>query len=188
VSLTRPLMADLHDLVLDLTIGCCDTITAEMLRRDLTRLVPSSLGVSVVLVPPLAPCGGVFLHLLDRVVEPDEVQAWLQVDLCLFSPGLPGRATFYAAERGGLDELARELETTLCLDAGELDQTAAPLDGPLVPGICGLDDLTVVNRAVGILLHRGLTMDAARQELQRRARDTQASLSEVARALLDGAT
>jgi hypothetical protein len=186
VSLVQPLMADLYDLVLDLTIGCCDTITAEMLRRDLARLVPSSLGSSVVLVSPLAPCGGVFLHLLDRVVEPAEIQAWLHADLSLFSPDLPGRITFYAAEHGGLDELARELEATLCLDAGELDQTATPLDGALVPGICGLDDLTVVNRAVGVLLHRGLTMDAARQELQRRALSTQTSLSEVARALLDG--
>ena len=133
---------------------------------------------------PLASYGEVFVHLLGRVVEPAEIQGWLHLDLDLLMPDLSGRVTFYTVEHDGLTELARDLETGLSLEAGELDRTPIELDGPLVPGVRGLDDLTVLNHALGVLLHRGLTLDAARDELRRRAAETQQTLTHVARAVL----
>ena len=54
--------------------------------------------------------------------------------------------------------------------------------GPVVPRADGLQDFNVVNRALGVLLNRGHTLDTARVELGSRAEQT--DLTAAAYALL----
>ena len=96
------------------------------------------------------------------------------------------RIVFYAARPGALVDLAADLghvlgvPTTTSARGGETaaldrgDTAEVRLDGDLPPvslasGIAGLEELSTINRAIGVLIGRGHELEGAREILRRGA-------------------
>lgn len=181
---TRALVADLQDLAIDLAGGSYSRTTLEMIQRDLRRCVASALGASVTVADTVEREGS-RLNLMGHSVEPDEVAATLSVPLRPFSSGVQGEVTFYASEPDAFVRLAADLTATLGLVPGEADQRPQRLAEPLHPVVRGLQDLAVINQAVGILVGRGYGLERARAEVRRRGDRAGTGLLEAAHAILD---
>jgi hypothetical protein len=169
VEVSEPVAADLLALTRALALAQVDL---ESQLRDLARSVAQAVnsyrGFAITLIVDDCP--------LNFVVFEDDpggsnICASLQLPLSALGPYSPEAAiTFYAATPGALVDLAADLSYALRLDPGDVR-----LDSDLVPpestadGV-GLDELTVRNQAIGVLLDRGHTVEQARSELDRQAR------------------
>jgi hypothetical protein len=86
---------------------------------------------------------------------------------------------FYAASGGALVDLAADLGWLLDLrDDLALDGHLRPDDRHRVTS--GLGEVSVVQQAVGLLIDRGRTPQAARDELEHASRETATPVHEVA--------
>lgn len=168
VDRTRLLIADLEDLAIDLAESSYSQTTIEMVQRNLKRSVGSALGASVA-VPAAEGREGASLNLIGKTVQPGEVASTLSVPLRHFRSGLDGDITFYASAPHAFSRLASDLAEALGLFPSALDQRPQRPVEPLHPAVRGLQDLAVINEAVGILVGRGLRLDRARAEMRRRA-------------------
>ena len=156
----------------------------EQLHGLLLGVVPSAIGLSIT------------IHISDvdltLTTSPEgvEPQASLRVPLSMWADFETGsEVVFYAAKAGSLVDLAAELGWTLGLN---IVWTGQPVDHVLVvdqhltpvPGFSGLDDLSAVNQAVGVLLSRGRSHTIAVQDLRRAASQANSSTAAAARVLL----
>jgi hypothetical protein len=156
----------------------------KQLGTDLTRVVPSLLAVSLTLVR----LGyDVAVTTLAPLAESSRVTASLAVPL---TAGETGDALLMqAGEPGAFILLADDL-------AGHLGPGDPPLQIdrhlallPTAPNTSiefVLAELRVVNQALGILIDRGCTPEAAVDEIQRRARTTGGTMGAVGRRILAG--
>ena len=97
-----------------------------------------------------------------------------------------GMVVFYARHPGAFVDLAADLHRVHDVD-GQVAMGVRLLragDQPRRAGIAGLAALSVVNRAIGVLITRGLTPAEAIAELLRRAAGTPRGVPEVAEHVL----
>jgi hypothetical protein len=156
----------------------------DELHGLLLAVVPSAVGLSIT------------VHISDVDVTltsvPEGVQprTSLRVPLSRWADFEAGsEVVFYASTAGSLVDLAAELGWALGLN---ITWTRQPVDHLLVvdqhlepvPGMSGLEDLSAVNQAVGVLLSRGNSYDIAVEYLKRAATQANTSLGTAAKALM----
>ena len=127
---------------------------------------------------------------MTTLPEGAEPQTSLRFPLSIWADFEPGsEVIFYASTPGSLVDLAADLGWALKLNIAFSDQFA---DHMLVvdqhitptPGLSGLDELSTVNRAVGVLLSTGRSPDTAIEDLKRAAILANTSIGAAARALM----
>jgi hypothetical protein len=182
VKLTAAIARQLHLL-------CENVDDAERLATGLAELgasvasaVPSCMTVSV-WVGAIGSEVPVTIGIRSETIGP--VLASLAVPLSASAPG--DMALFQASELGAFlllaDDLRGLLNPLLALRVDEdlhtqIDSTEAALTS-------SMDDLSAVNRALGVLIDQGLLPDNAQAELSRRARQDGTDLPAAGRLLLD---
>ena len=156
-----------------------------MIERDLRRRAGSALGCTVRLdvTTPLG-TSPIELHLVDHDIEPHEIATALRIPLGRLVADTNGSITLYASTEGALDTLHAELVTS---GVDDVDQDPPLPTATIVPSLTGLADFSLLNRAIGILIHRGHTIDQARAELLRRSTRDGDDLTTTARAVLQSA-
>ena len=178
MPISSAVAADLAHLVGVLQLSPGDLQDAlRALKRDLVALVPSFAGLSLTVVVQQQPV--TLTDLVQRAL-PAPVRSSLAFQLePLVEDARGGLIVFYAWGPGALAALAFGLS--------EIDAVARPdmlVDRHLSPpgrsGITGVEELSLVNRAVGLLVGRGRTPADARQHLQVTARDSNLEESQVA--------
>ena len=182
----RVLASDLRDLALDLQAGSYTRTTVAMFQRDLRRAVPSALGATISFdldTPTGIPKES---NLVERTLEPAEIAAGLRIPLVLPQQSLGGRVLVYASEPGAFDDVVKRLAALLDAQAGPVDASPTLPSDPVRPSVVAVEDFSLVNEALGVLMNRGLTLTEARVDLQARAAEGRSGLPAAARRLLDG--
>jgi hypothetical protein len=137
--------------------------------------VPSFVGLSVTVVVDEQPV------VLTYLTESSSMGSSLELSLSLTTGLAPGsRLVLYAVTPGAFVDLAADLGHVLGASDEEL-----VLDRCLVPlrrdsGIVGVEEMSMTNRAVGILVGRGHTPEAARDLLRRKADQSHLLVFQVA--------
>jgi hypothetical protein len=153
----------------------------DVLVDDLTAAIPSFLGLDATLTVSGAP---ITLTTMDTSTP---VRSSLLLPLFEMGATTPSTTViYYAGTPGAFTKMAIDVRRAYDLD-GEvvLDQHLNPASRP---GIAGLDELTVINQAIGILIGRGRTRGQARTELQRRAHARKQTEFQTAAQLIDHLT
>lgn len=151
------------------------------LRGNLKLVVGSSPGFSLRL-------GGshpVTLTSVDCHVRSGDIATSLALPLSWTGPDeTRSSIVFYAGIPGALVDLSADLAFALGLplDCLRLDEHLRP--DLLKSGIVGLAEMSTVNRAIGTLIGRGYTPQAAQAELGRRAAETGQTVHSMATTLL----
>lgn len=156
----------------------------DKLHGTLLAVVPSAVGLSIT----------VHISEIDLTLTtlPDGVrpETSLRVPLSLWADFETGsEVVFYASTPGALVDLAAELGWALELNITWSSQVADHMlvvDQHLAPlaGMSGLDDLSAINRAVGVLLSRGRSPRNAVDDLKTAATRADSSIGAAANALL----
>lgn len=188
MDLARALAADLRDLAVDLSAGGYTRTTLAMLDRNLRRSVVSTLGSTVTLVAA-APTGAtISVNFVSRVVEPHEIAAAL---------GSPSDRWFPGQR---FDRLQLQRTRRLRAPRRRAGRSAGPgpargrpaPDGAEHPRLAernveGLEDFSLLNRALGVLMNRGYSVDEARAELGLHAQRSHTAVTAAAQTLLASA-
>jgi len=151
------------DLDLDLQAGSYTRTTVAILQRDLRRAIPSALGATVSFDLDV-PCGTPKeMHLLERTLDPSEIATGLRFPRILPQRSLAGSILFYAAEPGVFDDVVEDLSMLVGMSRELIDQSPAL---PVSPSVVNVEDFSVVNDALGVLMNRGDSLTEARTALQ----------------------
>lgn len=159
----------------------------SVLVDDLTDAVPSFLGLQMTLELNGRP------FTLNTIADGDSdaARTTLQLPLDPLAGTGPGSVViFYAAAAGAFADLAAEAHQAWGLDGQvHLDQHLPARDTPAGhdppdPASDDLHRLSIVNRAVGILIARGHTPEQARDQLRRTAGQRRITESEVAEGIV----
>jgi len=171
--------ADLAHLVGVLQLSPGDLQDAlRALKGDLVALVPSFAGLSLTVIVQQQPV--TLTDLVQRAPPAAAVRSSLAFRLePLVEDAHGGLIVFYAWGPGALAALAFGLSEIEAVARQDLlvDRHLSP---PGRSGITGIEELSLVNRAVGLLVGRGRTPSDARQHLQVTARDSNLEESQVA--------
>ena len=138
-----------------------------VLADDLTLAIPSFLGLTM----SLDVGGGTITLTAVAPAAAATARATLRLPLDPMAGAGPGsNVVFYADSAGAFVDLAADTRHAYGLDGqvvldGHVASTALQ-PGP--PGVNGLEEATVVNRAIGVLIDQGHLPDEARRELLRR--------------------
>jgi len=183
VDTSTALAADLNGLSDALNDGNVDGQLAQSMRamrKDAQGAVHSLVGFSIT----VSMSGqDVTLTSLGNSVQSADVVVSLRVPFDPRATGISGAATFYAAQAGAFDTLADELGRLL----GAPEQVLVPdasVPPRLVSGLTGAVELSVINRALGVLIEMGYTPAEAQHQLRWRADRSRVSLPDVAQQLL----
>ena len=180
-----------HDLVLDLNRltavldqrGTDLQSTIAVLIADLRAAVPSFLGLTMALTDDQS---GVVLNLLPPALA-ERTNTSVMIPLGAVNPtGPEGTVVFYAANPGAFVDLAADCRFGYGLN-GEvvLDEHLPSEDRPAQPsGVVGLAGASIVNQAIGALIHRGHTPEQAHGVLRRHAARDGVALHRAAEQLL----
>lgn len=187
MDLARALAADLRDLAVDLTVDGYTRTTIAMIEHNLRRNVTSVLGASITLDTPTSPETPVVVNFVTRTISPSEIADVLEVALPGLVPPRTASVVFYAAEPDAFAQLRPLLLGELHLDPTAVEAHRPWPTTPISPHIDGLRDFAIVNRALGVLLHRGHTLDSARVELARLAALTETGITAAAEHVLGSA-
>jgi hypothetical protein len=158
----------------------------ELLRNlaDTMRVAVSSyLGLTITLFVEGAP---VSLTAMGEFTEPDDIAASARLRLPASSNDEPGAVlVFYAETAGAFVDFAADLTYALGLgpDAIVLDDHLSPPD--VLSGMTGLQQMSQVNMAIGMLIGEGYTPSLAHVELVRLARGSRSTVAEAAQRLID---
>lgn len=135
------------------------------LRDDVTRAIPSLLGMSFILT-----VDGQDVSFTSMVSDADTSQmaSSLRVPLAAITSEVRGEVMFYASTAGALVDLAADLRFALRLADDEL-RLDEHLHSDLNSGVVGAREFSTTNKAVGFLMGRGLTVEGAQQHLRERA-------------------
>jgi len=160
-----------------------------VLVDDLRAAIPSALGLTVTITE-----AGDAVTLTSAAPDvPATAAASLRIPLDEVSAAGPGSAvTFYAARPGAFVDLAADIRDAYGLNSQvvidwHLDDPAFSTGSPGGPGMTGLTELVVINRALGVLLGQGRHSNP-RGVLQWRADQAGTTLVAVAQQLLDELT
>ena len=155
------------------------------LLADLRKASPSSVGLEVTTV--VAGQDVRVAHFLPGIRATD-VASSLQVPLRAESQqgtslSGPVRVTFYATRPGAFVDLAADLAHAqgLPLDRLELGETRP---ASTAAGVRGLERVSVIHRAVGVLIAQGVPPDAAQDQLAADAEAVGVPLVDHARAVI----
>lgn len=188
MELSAALTADINDLCTSVATDP-DTVIDPLraLNRDLRLTTRSFLGLELTL---LDHGRAISLASFEPGVQFEDIVTSLHLPLSLLNPttrasavtngstGQESALTLYAGRPGALVDLAADLTYALApgqpqsksadgpgLGAGEvrLDQDLIPRS--LTPGVTGIDDVTTINRAVGLLIGQGQTPEEAHRDL-----------------------
>lgn len=187
MDLARAIAADLRDLAIDLSAGGYTRTTLLMLKRNLSRRVPAILGGTVTLVAASPAGATISVNMVGRVVGPHEIAAALEIALGPLLPDISGTVVIYSGEPDAFVELAAELAEALNMTPFVLDPHPPLPAVAIAPNADGLEDFSLVDRAMGVLLNRGYSVDDARTELGRRAARSQTAVTAAARVVLASA-
>ncbi len=151
--------------------------TVEVLVDDFSAAVPSVLGLSLMLQLDGMP---VTLTAIDPDLTLD-TGASLVVPLDqMAGVGAGCRVVFYARNQGAFVDLAADIRDVGAGGRMESDHPPGMSAPPQQPGITGLADLRVVNRAIGVLITRGYSPADAHAELHRRGDDGPHGMADAA--------
>ena len=123
---------------------------------------------------------------LPAAVAPGDIRSSLQLTLGgVSSDDIHGVVTFYASEAGAFDDLAANLTSpgSSMMPTLRLDTALTP---NLVSGLTGFQELTTINRAIGVLISRGNNLQHANDLLLRDATSTRDGIYQSAARLLAG--
>lgn len=167
MDISTALFADLSELDQDLyplTDDLMDSVRS--LKRDAALAVRSLLGLTLTLTSNSQP---ITLTSIADWVEPADIRSSLAIDLASSAaPGIVGEVTFYAERPNAFAELAVDLTYILPVRGSNVRLDTA-LTPDLTSGLSGLRDLSLVNRALGVLISRGHTRQSAFDQLTQRA-------------------
>ena len=165
---TRELVVAIRDLLAD--VDHDESFVAgplSVLTAHLTEAIASYLGLQV---------------LMSQVGHPFRLTSFLRtgpshpvetsVEIPLTAIGLPvhsGRITIYAHQPGAFVDLAADLTYALGLDHRMIVVDDDPDDVESASGIDGLGEISIINRALGVMIARGSSPDEALATLQREA-------------------
>lgn len=186
---SRILLEDLDALTVALDRPGTDlNAILSVLADDLILAVPSFLGLTLTLY-----VDGLPVTMTARAGSPTgaarDVLALPLGPLTAFEPD--SSLVLYAATPGAFTELQTDMAfyRIVAATAPAPSLVVSPIAGwPGPAGITGLVELGVINQAIGVLLDRGRTVESARDELHRAAREQGRSLFRVAEELLDAIT
>lgn len=146
------------------------------LSHTLRQAVPSCVGLSLTVVVDGDP------FTLGTVDGDVSVATSMRLPLAQLAPlGSGGVVVFYATRAGAFVDLAADADFALGARLAVLDDDLEPAARHLSGG---LEDLSLVNRAIGFLIGGGRTPAEATAELDRRAHQAGSSRSEAARGVL----
>jgi hypothetical protein len=180
------LASDLRDLALDLQAGSYTRTTAAMFQRDLRLAVPSALGATISFDLDTPTGTPKEIDLVERALDPGEIASGLRLPLVLPQQSLSGSVLLYASEPDAFTDVVEGLVALLDAQAGLVDASPELPSGTVSPSVVAVQDFSLVNEALGVLINRGFTLTEARGDLQDRATRGRTSLPEAARRLLDG--
>lgn len=179
MDISTALSKDLANMLLVLDLPDLDVeATLLALRTDVQSAVPSFVGLSMTLVMHGQPVTLTSMNLSDPL--PD-IASTLRLPVALAATVAPdSRLTLFATAPGAFVDLAADVRYALSAldDEVSIDQDLQP--STLVSGVSGLAELSMVNRALGLLMGRGLTLAAAQEHLQRQADQSNLQLFQVA--------
>jgi hypothetical protein len=151
----RALVADLPDL--DVDLGGLMT----RLRRDVARVVPSTVGLTVAVWSDISL--PIRFTLVDEPFRPAAVRATLRLPMDRLSArNADGTITYYAAQPDAFADLAVDLAHALDLPPGLAVLDEPPHRAVMHSGVTGMVASSVVNRAMGILIAKGVAPADAR--------------------------
>lgn len=183
MEIPTALAADLQSLTAALDRPGTDLITlVHNLDADTERAVPSYLGLRMALLVDDYPFA---FTLLKPTATHGTITSSALLPLSEVCGAQPGSVLiFYAAAPGAFVDFAADLSHSLglALDAVVLDQQLSPPEDQ--PGRNRLADHSTLNQAIGLLIGRGFTPEAAHQELRQLAARAGDTIGEVARLLI----
>ncbi len=183
LDLPDALSATLRDLLAVLDLPEVDVGEAlYALKKAVSFAAPSCLGLSMTLV---VDGQAITLTAMDPDSDAIGIASSLRLPLCRLAPVAEGsELVLYAATPGAFVDLAADVSYALGLTPKDLHldlNLTAPLNRS---GIDGVVQHSMVNRAVGILIGRGHTPEAARRQLQHQATKRRMSLVQIAAHLI----
>jgi hypothetical protein len=152
------------------------------LQHDL-RLVPAVLGATVTFCYDASAVGAVRINLVATTIEPTEIAAALRLPLKVLRPSWSGSIVLYAGVAGAFAAMAAALVDALSLEPRSLDQNPRLPQSAISPGVTGLEAFATVNRALGLLVAGGRTVEQAWTEMRHRA--ARSDLPTAAQVVLD---
>jgi hypothetical protein len=183
VDISTALSLDLKNLLRVLDLPDLDIERSlRALRYDVAVVVPSFVGLSMTVVVEEQ---AVTLTSMGDEALKTLIGSSLRLPLSLTSGLSAGsELVLYALTPGAFVDLAADLAYATDAVAGDV-----VVDGHLTPvsrrsGLVGVEELAMINRAVGLLMGRGLSPEAARAQLQHRAGEKQQRVFQVAACLL----
>jgi hypothetical protein len=142
------------------------------LQHDL-RLVPAVLGATVTFCYDASAVGAVRINLVATTIEPTEIAAALRLPLKVLRPSWSGSIVLYAGVAGAF----------AAMEPRSLDQNPRLPQSAISPGVTGLEAFATVNRALGLLVAGGRTVEQAWTEMRHRA--ARSDLPTAAQVVLD---
>ena len=165
VDISTTLAADLEHLLRVLDLPDVDVAQAvDDLRDKVERVVPSFVGLSLTLLVSGQP-----VTLSSVTQDRPTAASSLRLPLHLTSAATPGsELVLFASTPGAFVDLAADLGYVLQADEGviQLDRGSAT---PNRSGLFGLPELAMVNRALGVLIGRGMTPEEAEIRMESEA-------------------
>lgn len=151
------------------------------LRKDLKLIVRSSLGFTL----RLGGAQPVTLTSIDHFISPGDITASLSLPLSWVSPAEIGSSiVFYAGVPGALVDLSADFAVALSLPLSGIRLDADLEPEFLTSGVSGLAEASTINRAIGVLMGGGRTLETAQAELGSLAEKWQQSMHTSATRLL----
>lgn len=176
MDLSTALSADLDNLMRIVGLGDSGLDDAvQDLHTDLAAAVPSYVGFALTLVTDQRP---VALTSLTHEALPTPIASSLALPLSA-EPPRGSVVVLYATAPRAFVALAAGLAQPLSAAQKRLilDQDQQPTFGS---GLAGVEEHSILNRAIGVLMGRGHTPEGARAQLQRKATDCGLGVLQVA--------
>jgi hypothetical protein len=177
---------DIHNLFSELAVPDGVAEQPVELEKSLTALTeavksaaPSYRGLALTLVIDKQPVSVTSAELCDT----SDIATSLRLSLA-WVPSLSAdsRITFYASTPGTFVDLAADLSFALGSGSLRLDED---IPSALVSDLTGVGRLSAINKAVGVLISHGHTLDSAQRELRYTADATPCSTQKAAEAVTD---
>jgi hypothetical protein len=147
------------------------------LTEAVKRAAPSYRGLALTVVTDKQPVS-------VTSAEPDntsDIATSLRLSLAWVPSLSPdSRITFYASTPGTFVDLAADLSFALGSESLRLDED---IPAALVSDLTGVGKLSAINKAVGVLINHGHTLDSAQRELRHIAEETPTSIQRAAEAV-----
>lgn len=165
MDIATTLAADLEHLLRALDLPDVDVAqTVHDLRVKVERAVPSFVGLSLTLLVSGQP-----VTLTSVTHDRPTAASSLRLPLHLTSAVAPGsELVLFASTPGAFVDLAADLGYVLRVEEGDIELDRRPTT-PSRSGLFGLPELAMVNRALGVLIGRGMTPEEAELRLQSEA-------------------